>query len=408
MQHERSARRSYGSGSLFTYRGAWYGQWWLGGRRLKRKVGPKRLPGTRDGLTRRQAEARLRSLIADTRAAPTEGRVTLADASEAYLRHVEHVMGRKPTTVQDYRIMLRRHIGPFFGDRDADRVTADDVAAYMHAKRRAGLTAKTVSNHLIFLHGVFKHAVKRGWAQTNPVAAVDRPRTHSPDPDIRYLEMSEVEALLRAAPDDTLGPTERVLYLAAAVTGLRQGELVALGWRDVDWSAGVIRVRRNRTRGQWGTPKSRRSSRAVPMLDRVAAELERHFGRSAYQGDDDLVFCHPHTGNPYDASKIRSRFKAALTRAGLRDVRFHDLRHTYGTHQAAAGAPLRSIMEWMGHRDHSTTLRYADYASDADGRRWAERAFAGSNSGSNLSATGDNSEPLEPLEQAESDPNTTP
>jgi integrase len=112
------------------------------------------------------------------------------------------------------------------------------------------------------------------------------------------------------------------------------------------------------------------------MADRVAAELERHFGRSAYTHDDDLVFCHPESGRPYDASKSRVRFKAALKRAGLRELRFHDLRHTYGTLMAAAGTPLRTLQGWMGHRDYKTTEIYADFAPDpTQGAMWAERAF---------------------------------
>lgn len=158
--------------------------------------------------------------------------------------------------------------------------------------------------------------------------------------------------------------------------GLRQGELIALRWQDVDFGVGVIRVRRSFTRGQFGTPKSRRSSRAVPMPGRVAAELESHLGRSAYTADSDLVLCHPDTGNPYDASKLRKRFKSAVAAAGIRPIRFHDLRHTFGTQMAAAGAPLRHIQEWMGHRDYKTTLIYADYAPDpSQGARWAEAAF---------------------------------
>jgi integrase len=130
------------------------------------------------------------------------------------------------------------------------------------------------------------------------------------------------------------------------------------------------------SRGQWTTPKSRRSIRAVPIADRVAAELERHYGGSAYTHDDDLIFCHPQTGRPYDASKSRVRFKAALKRAGLRDLRFHDLRHTYGSRMAAAGTPLRTLQGWMGHRDYKTTEIYADFAPDpTQGAVWARRAF---------------------------------
>jgi integrase len=112
------------------------------------------------------------------------------------------------------------------------------------------------------------------------------------------------------------------------------------------------------------------------MADRLAGELERHFQRSAYQADDDLVFAHPDTGHPDDASKSRKRFKAALAAARLRSIRFHDLRHTFGTQMAAAGAPLRALQEWMGHRDYKTTSIYADYAPDpSQGARWAEAAF---------------------------------
>jgi integrase len=395
-------RRSYGTGSLHEYRGCWYGKWRIGDRQIKRKIGAKRKPGTRQGLTRKQAEARLRRLIDQVRVAPVEEVLRLADAGDCYLQHVEHVLERKPSTVQDYRIMLRSHLAPFFGAKAIDRITPDEVTSYMAAKRHQGLSTKTVSNHLAFLHGVFQFAVKRRWASSNPVAAADRPRSINRDPDIRYLDRSELEAVLRKVPDDTLGSVDRVLYLAAAVTGMRQGELIALRWQDVDWTAGVIRVRRNRTRGRWGTPKSRRSSRAIPMLDRLAGELDRHYKQSNYTSDVDLVFCHPLTGGPYDASKLRARFKGAVDAAGLRPIRFHDLRHTYGTHLAASGAPLRAIQEWMGHTSASTTEIYADYLANTEGRAWVERAFgAGTNSGTNLSTTEDDSDQVKPHQNAE-------
>jgi len=76
-------------------------------------------------------------------------------------------------------------------------------------------------------------------------------------------------------PDDALGATDRVLYVTAAMAGLRQGELLALRWEDVDWTAGLLRIRRSYSRGRLGTPKTRRGNRAVPMADRVAADLER-------------------------------------------------------------------------------------------------------------------------------------
>ena len=168
---------------------------------------------------------------------------------------------------------------------------------------------------------------------------------------------------------------ERPLYLVAAMTGLRQGELLGLRWLDVDWVASRVRVADSFTRGAFDSPKSHQG-RSVPMADRLAGELERHFQRSAYVGENDLVFCHPQTGHVLDASKLRKRFARALERARVRQITFHELRHTFGTQMAAAGAPLRAIQEWMGHADAKTTEIYAHYAPDPTrGAAFAERAF---------------------------------
>jgi integrase len=128
--------------------------------------------------------------------------------------------------------------------------------------------------------------------------------------------------------------------------------------------------------GEVGSPKSG-YLRSVPMADRLAGELERHFQRSAYRGPHDLVFCHPETGHVFDASKLRKRFAAALERAEVNVITFHELRHTFGTQMAAAGAPLRAVQEWLGHADQKTTEIYAHYAPDStNGAAFAERVRA--------------------------------
>jgi integrase len=356
-------------------RESWYGQWRQDGRLVKRRVGPKRSTGAADGLTKAQAEKELRRLIGETITAPPRERITVADAGR---RHLEYLatLGRKRSTLMDYESALRVHLGPYFASRAIDSLTADDVERFMAAKRREGRAPKSIRNYVGVLHGVCAFAVKRRWADANPCSAVDLPRVSATDADIRFLSLADVEALLRAVPDDHLGPTEGALYLTAAMTGLRQGELLALRWRDVDWLAGRLRVRRNLVRGEYGTPKSRRGSRSVPLADRVAAALEEHFRRSEYVADEDLVFSHPHLGSPLDRSKLLKRFKAAARRAGVRDaVRFHDLRHTFGTRMAAAGVPMRTLQEWMGHREFKTTLIYADYAPSDHERLFIERAF---------------------------------
>ena len=375
-------RRSHGTGSLIVRtdtagRETFYGQWRADGRIIKRRIGPKRVKGTRQGLTLTMAEAALRQMMAGhPRAGPPAERVNIATAGKAYLTRAETVTGLKLTTITDYRIMLDNHLAPHFRRKALGKITVDDINRYVVAKRRT-LAAKTVRNHLNFANALFVLAMSTGWARANPVPLADRPRQDGEGGhDLRFLTRQELEALLRAVPDDDEGSRDRALYATAAWAGLRQGELAALRWRDVDWAAGLIRVRRNFTHGRMSTPKSDRSARAVPMFDRLAGELDRHFTSSSYQGDGELVFCHPHTGSPFDASQVRHRFRAALKAAGVRRVRFHDLRHTFGTSMAAAGCPLRTLQGYLGHASYATTEVYADFAPDTTrGAAWAAQAF---------------------------------
>lgn len=274
-------RRAHGTGSLETRtdkygREIYYGRFYVAGRQVKRKLGVKRRTGESTGLTKTGAERALQKLIdAEVRVVPMGERIDVLTAGERYLVHLDQVMHRRPTTLQDYTIMLHKHLAPFFSGRSLQRIDTQLVADYLIAKQREGLKSKTVGKQLTFLHGIFRHAMKKGWATANPIAAVDRPREPESDPDIRFLTHEELEALLRAVDDPEFSVVDYPLLLVAATCGLRQGELVALRWRDIDWTAGVIRVRRNYTRGHWGAPKSRRSSRAVPMIARTAGALDR-------------------------------------------------------------------------------------------------------------------------------------
>ena len=211
------------------------------------------------------------------------------------------------------------------------------------------------------------------------------------------IESDELEAALRAVGDDDFGRVHRAIILAAAMSGLRMGELRALRWIDVDWQAQRIRVRRSYVQGHLGTPKSRRGSRSVPLADRLGGELDQHYRQTAYQADADLVFANPHTGAPLDGAALFRSFQRYLAAAGVRRVRFHDLRHTFGTRMAAAGLPMRTLQEWMGHRDLRTTLIYADYAPGAHEVDLVNGAFVYTNLDTNLRPTRTNSNPVDPV-----------
>jgi integrase len=400
MQNKRSDHRPHGSGSIIVKSGVYYGKWRVGHRQVMRKLGAVRTPGSRDGLTRTMAEAKLRQLMSEVVAPPVAERVIVEEAGRRHLAHLEAI-GRKPSTLRSYRNQFDSQIVPRIGTRPIAGLTRDEVESLVAALKRDRLSAKTIRNILGLLNGICEFAIKHGWANTNPCRYVDRPRVEESQ-DIRYLDPAELEAVLRVIVDDAFGRVLRAIILVAAMSGLRMGELLALRWLDVDWQAQRIRVRRSYVRGHLGTPKSRRGSRSVPLADRVGGELDRLYRQTAYQADDDLVFGNPHTGNPLDGAALLRSFQRALKRAGVRQVRFHDLRHTFGTRMAAAGVPMRTLQEWMGHRDLRTTLIYADYAPGAHEVDLVNDAFASTNSSTNLRPTQANSNLVDPADTGDS------
>ena len=149
--------------------------------RVKRRIGPKRSPGTADGLTRVQAERELRRRIEIDVVIAGAQRRTVGEAGEAYIEHLEFVMERKRTTLTDYRGYLRRHLSPFFGDRPLDRIDAARIEAFLRAKRGSGLSSNTVCNQLNFLH----RRQAPSWRPAPRTAQGRGPLGHRSDPILR-------------------------------------------------------------------------------------------------------------------------------------------------------------------------------------------------------------------------------
>jgi integrase len=284
----------------------------------------------------------------------------------------EYLPGRnlKPTTLENYRYILDRHLLPHFGRHQLSELEArpELIDTYVSLKADQGLSAKTIHNHLLLLNLMLRRATVWRLIRANPVARIDRPRLAQPE--MRVLTEVEI-ARLAAAYDqlhtDAIESERQWWLLAKAIvlfalgTGLRRGELLGLRWGAVDLLEGKITVREAIVRGQLSTPKSRASRRVIELGPRTRAVLEQQWRTSAYNTDEDLVFCHPLLGTPLDASKLsRCYLKPALLRAGItkRLRPFHDLRHTSLTHAAAAGNPQIYVQARAGHSHGSITERY--------------------------------------------------
>jgi integrase len=155
-------------------------------------------------------------------------------------------------------------------------------------------------------------------------------------------------------------------------SGLRRGELIALLWEDVDFENHSIRVWETVKRRERGVPKSRRS-RTVPMVDDVAEALKRLKGREHYTQPKDPVFANE-SGETIDGSALHRRYIDDLDNAGLRFLRFHDLRHTFGS-LAINSVSIVQVQAWVGHADIKTTMRYLHHKSRADDARQLSSAF---------------------------------
>lgn len=292
-------------------------------------------------------------------------RETVADAVDEWLHYVEFDRQRKASTLRDYRHMADR-IKREIGGLTTGRVTLESVERYRDDLVATGLSNRTVNKYLVVLHGIFKRAERRLSLPANPVALVERRPTRK-RLNIEVFSRDEVMALIRASASEQDG----AIFLTAAFTGLRMGELLALRWRDVDFARHSIHVRQSISAGVVGTPKSG-VERSVPLADEVARALIALGRRDEFTAPDDLVF-HGRFGHLH-AGRLRERYKKALTRAGLRSLRFHELRHTFGTH-AIQAADSREVMEWMGHADIRTTQIYLHFKSHSDAAQRISLAF---------------------------------
>jgi integrase len=365
------------SGHVYRYEGqrrpTWRAKYRLpDGRQVKKTIGPAWTDRGRPRAgyyTKRTAEAWLRDLLAQAREGTLPGMVrtgvTFADACAEYVRYVEVDLDRKPSTVTDYRSIIRAHLEPAFGPVRIEDLTSDAIEAW-----KATLTVgnRTKAKILTVLNGVLKRARRVHKLRYNPMADVEKPRFRATSA-IEVFSPEEIWALVRAAESEQ----DAAIFLTAAFTGLRRGELVALRWRDIDFAASRLRVCGSYAGGRLTTPKSGKV-RSVPLAPDVATALARLAAREHWTGDDDLVFPGV-VGSYLDASALSRRYKAALERAALRPLRFHDLRHTFGTRMIAK-ADIRRVQEWMGHADVSTTMRYLHYVERPDEVALVADAFA--------------------------------
>jgi integrase len=331
--------------------------------------------------------------------------VTFRELAHGYLEWLEKVRGAKPSTIRSHQSDLAEPGTPHkrgtgttaglvmaaLGDRPAAKITPAEVEALLRTVASAGVSARSVNRAREIVCAAFNFGMKPTTYSlpTNPALGTDRRRV--PEPGVLlFYSPEEIEAIARALEAGFHRPTvaargELELFedhrdseavRVAAYSGLRLGELLALRWRDVDWTGSALTISRSLSSGVEGTTKTGHVRR-VPMADQAAAALDRLSQRQDFVSPDDYVFCNA-LGRPLDGSALRRRYKRSRDAAGLRPLRWHDLRHTFGSLLVAGGVDLVSIKDAMGHSQLTTTSRYL-HARPATERAAAfTAAFGGS------------------------------
>jgi integrase len=245
----------------------WYAKYRLpDGRQVKKRIGPAwgaRGRPPEGYYTKRQAEEWLRELLhqADHGELPGQQRtgVTFAKAAEEWLRYIEFDRERKPSTLQGYRWIVQGQLIPAFGGSPIEAITTETVERWISS---LGGAASSRRKALVLLHGILNRSRKLWGLSSNAASDVEKPPLRRSG-EIQVFSPEEVRALVRAASSEQ----DAAIYLVAAFTGLRMGELIGLSWRDVDFAGSAIRVRASYADGALTTPKSGKV-RAVPMARR--------------------------------------------------------------------------------------------------------------------------------------------
>jgi integrase len=348
-------RRGHGEGSIYQRKdGRWVASITLEGHKRKEFY----------GKTRKEVQEKLKVALRELEqgALVTGPQQTVSQYLNEWLK--VHKQAVRPRTYERYEAIVRLHLAPTLGKIPLQKLTGQHLQRLYTEKLESGLSSTTVSAIHNMLHTALDKAIKLGILTRNVCETVSPPRkTHK---EMNPLTPEQIHQLLEAAK----GHPQEALFILALATGMRRGELLGLKWQDINFERGVLQVRRALTRMPTGLgyqetePKTKKSRRSIVLIAFAIEALKKHRAKQLEMklaaGDTweehDYVFCAPagkHLNPGYD---VLVQLKKLLKKAGLPDVRFHDLRHSTATLLLSKGTHPKVVQEILGHSVISMTL----------------------------------------------------
>jgi len=278
-----------------------------------------------------------------TRSGHMEQKQTFAQFSEKWLQ--DYVMpNNKYSERRTKTSILTKHLIPSFGHTPIGKINTLQVERFKSRQVAKGLSRKTINNQLAVLSKCLSTA--QDWCGLEAIPKIKWLK--APPPKTDFLSHEECDLLLSHAEG-----VWREMILTCLRTGLRRGELKALQWQDINWSTGTITIRHTWCEDRKGlVPPKSNKERHIPLDKEVFATLYRRRRETGF------VFVNG-SKRPFDTKTLSLTLKGIAKKAGLKNVYWHLLRHTFASHLAMANAPLIAIQALLGHSSITTTMRYA-------------------------------------------------
>ncbi|HVB60105.1 MAG TPA: tyrosine-type recombinase/integrase [Ktedonobacteraceae bacterium] len=350
-----SKRRGHGEGSIYQRKD---GRWVAG---ITLEYGKRKYFY---GDTRREVQEKLKVALREQQQGTlaTGPQQTLKAYLEQWIEQVHKPPIIRVSTYGKYRVVVYQHLIPGLGHIQLQKLTPQHLQSFYTKELDGGLSAGSVRMFHTVLHEALENAMKWNLVARNVCDLVDAPvpARHEMQP----LTQEQAKLLLQAVREHRL----ETLFVVAVVTGMREGELLALRWQDVDFEVSCLYVRHTVGRvGKLGMivsePKTKKGRRKIVLPEFVIEVLKQHRERQQAVHERagsrwrnmDVVFCNRY-GGYIESATLRRVFKRILEGAGLPDIRFHDLRHSAATILLGMGVHPKVVQELLGHSSISITL----------------------------------------------------
>lgn len=310
--------------------------------------------------TKKQAEVELRNLIyeIENHGVVVESTMRLDDWMHSYL--ADYLPNIADSTRESYEERIAKRISPYLGKMPLSSITTEHVQHWV-SELNESLSPKSVRNLFNILRPALEQAVLNQRISRNPCVGVKLKTLVKQHGDV--FDKKEIDKALTAAE----GTTMYLPLLLELSTGMRRGEAIALTWDDVNFEKREITIDKSaytyKGERKVKRPKTLAGIRTLTvgqnLIDYLTLAHEEYLSNKVRYGtrftDSNLVVCQE-DGKPYHPDSMSTKWRRFIKKHNLKDIRFHDLRHTNATMMIEAGVDYKTVKDRMGHSDVSTTL----------------------------------------------------